>query len=227
MSTRVDIYNMALFKLANSVTVPAVTDQSKAADVLNKLWEPTRDLVLTDRVWPWAMKAVALAVSSEEPMPGWGYRYAYPNDCLTAYAVTDAGGIAGAGKLIGFATGDWASGVAAGGRFAWDTAYGEQGPSILSNAPLAWLVYCCRVENAQVFPPQFVNALACRLAAEAAPPLMGEVGLQSKGALMDEYALALTNAGAHAMNEARSDESYLTPSLQARGAAPFPLRGGA
>ena len=55
MATRIDIYNMALYKLAQSIGVPAITDDSKAADVLNRLWEPMRDLVLTERVWPWAM----------------------------------------------------------------------------------------------------------------------------------------------------------------------------
>ena len=217
MATKIDVYNLALYKLAQSIAVPSVSDQSKAADVLNRLWEPMRDLVLTDRVWPWALKAQALALEAEPPLPGWNLRYAYPNDCLTAYAVTDATGLAAAGKLVRFASGDWLTTVWGSGAFDWDTAYGDQGTSIMTNVRDAFLVYATKVEDANRYPPQFVNALACRLAAEAAPPLIGDIGLQSKQNLLDEYALALTNAGAHAMNESRSDAEYVTPSLAARG----------
>jgi len=50
VSTQTDIFNLALYKLAQSIAIPALTDESKAADVMNRLWEPTRDLVLTERV---------------------------------------------------------------------------------------------------------------------------------------------------------------------------------
>lgn len=219
MATKVDICNLALFKLAQSIVLPAMTDDSKAADVMNRLWEPMRDLVLSERVWPWAMKAQALALEAEPPLPGWGFRYSYPNDCLTAFALTDAQGLASRGKLIRFATGDctvgaWGRGS---GVFDWDTSSGDQGMSIMANAANAFLVYTAKVEDANRYPPQFVNALACRLAAEAAPPMIGEVGLQSKQSLLEEYALALTNAGAHAMNESRSDDDMQPAAITARG----------
>ena len=211
MSTKIDIYNLALYKIAQSIGVPSVNDDSKAADVLNRLWEPMRDIVLTDRVWPWAMKAQALALEAERPLPGWKRRYAYPNDCLTAYAVTSERGLAGCGKLVHFV------GSTPYGRDDWETAYGDQGLSILTNVEDAWLVYAAKVEDASIFPPQFVNALAARLAAEAAPPIMGDLGLQAKQSLLDEYGVALTHAGAHSMNESRNDAEGVTPSLAARG----------
>lgn len=222
MATKIDIYNLALFKLAQSIAVPAITDDSKAADVLNRLWEPVRDFVLTERVWPWAMRALALSHQDEPAMPGWAYRYAYPVDCLTAYAVTDAGGIASAGKLVRFTSGDWVANTWGSGSYDWDTAYGEQGTSIVSNLRDAYLVYTAKVDDANRYPPQFVNAIATRLAAEAAPPLIGDLGLQVKQNLLDEYMVALTGAGAHAMNESRSEAEYVTPGLAARGGVAFP-----
>ena len=216
MATQTDVFNLALYKLAHSIAIPAITDESKAADIMNRLWVPIRDLVLTERVWPWAIRSQALAVDVEGPQPGWSYRYAYPNDCLTAYAITDGRGIATAGKLSRFASGDYIASVWGSGAFDWDTSHGEQATTINTNVREAFLVYACRVEDTGRYPPQFVNALACRLAAEAAPPLIGEVGLNNKNQLLQEYALALTNAGAHAMNEARDDGDYVTPSLAAR-----------
>ena len=225
VATKIDIFNLALYKLAQSIGIPAVNDESKAADVMNRLWEPMRDLVLTERVWPWAIRSRALALDVEAAQPGWLYRYAYPNDCLTAYAVTDSSGIAAAGKLSRFANGDYISSVWGSGAFDWDTSYGEQATTINTNVPSAYLVYACRVEDTGRYPPQFVNALACRIAAEAAPPLIGEVGLNNKTQLLQEYTLALTNAGAHAMNESRTDGDYVTPALAARDSNVWPGRG--
>lgn len=217
MASRIDIYNLALYKLAQSISVPAITDESKAADVLNRLWEPMRDLVLSERVWPWAMRSQALALTAEAAQPGWRFRYAYPEDCLTAYAVTDAGGLSNAGKLYRFASSDYLASVWGSGAFDWDVSYGEEQTTINTSVEQAYLVYGARVEAVDRYPPQFVNALACRLAAEAAPPIIGEVGLNSKSDLLSEYLMALTNAGAHAMNESKAEADYVTPALAARG----------
>ncbi len=217
MATKTDIFNLALYKLAQSIAIPAVTDDSKAADVMNRLWEPMRDLVLTERVWPWALRSMALAVDDEAPQPGWAYRYAYPNDCLTAYAVTDAHGVSVAGKLARFTNSDYLASVWGSGAYDFDTSFGTQATTINTNVREAFLVYATRVEDTGRYPPQFVNALACRLAAEAAPPIIGEVGMNNKTTLLQEYAMALTNAGAHAMNESVDDADYVTPALSARG----------
>lgn len=226
MATQTDIFNMALYKMAQSVTIPAATDRSKAADVMNKLWDTTRDLVLSERVWPWAVRSQALALDVEPAQPGWFYRYAYPNDCLSAFAVTDANGIAAAGKLSRFANGDYVASVWGSGAFDFDTSFGEQSTTINTSVQNAYLVYACRVVDTSRYPPHFVNALATRLAAEAAPPLVGEVGLNSKANLLQEYELALTKAGAHAMNESRTDADYVTPALAAREGNVWPGRGG-
>lgn len=217
MATQLDIYNLALYKLSQSITLPSLTDKSKAADVLNRLWPLMRDLVLSERVWPWAVRAQALALDVEDPQPGWAYRYTYPNDCLSAYALTHATGLAAAGSLVRFADSDYLASVWGSGCFDWDTSFGEQSTTINTNVRTAYLVYACRVEDTTRYPPQFVNTLACRLAAEAAPTLIGEVGLNNKSQLLQEYDLALTTAGAHAMNEARTDADYVTPSVAARG----------
>jgi hypothetical protein len=216
MASQTEIMNLALFKLAQSIGIPSLDDDSKAADVMRQLWPTIRDLVLTDRVWPWALQSKPLQMVVEPAQPGWTYRYAYPADCVTAYAVTTADGIRAAGKLQKFAAADYVASVWGSGCFDYETAYGEQATTISTNVEGALLVYAVRVEDAGRYPPQFVNALACRLAAEAAPPLIGEVGLQNKAQLLQEYQLALTHAGAHASNESASMESYVTPSMAAR-----------
>lgn len=225
MATKLDVFNLALYKLAQSIGIPSVNDESKAADVMNRLWDTIRDLVLTERVWPWAIRAQSLALDAQPAQPGWLYRYSYPNDCLTAYALTDQGGISAAGKLSRFASGDYVASVWGSGAYDWDTSFGDQSTTINTNVREACLVYACRVEDVMRYPPQFINALACRLAAEAAPPIIGEVGINSKPQLLQEYAVALTSAGAHSMNESAAEADYVTPSLSARGGSIWPGRG--
>lgn len=186
MANQLDIFNLALFKLGQAVgTVPNINDESKAADVLKSLWEPMRDIVLSDRVWPWSLRLQALAVvDDEDPQPGWGYRYALPNDCLTAVALTDENGMRQIRSMSVFAN---AAMMRNYGRwlYDWELAYGLTGTVINTDTVNALLAYVVRVEDAGRYPAHFVNALALRLAAEAAPPLIGDVGLNAQPKLMD------------------------------------------
>lgn len=219
MSSQAEIINLALFKLAQSVGIPSIHDKSKAADVFGRLWAPTRDRVLAARVWPWALKTQAMSVAAQAPDPGWLLRYAYPNDCITAKAVTNENGLRVVRNLAGYCDTNFLRSGMGRWAFDWDTSYGEQGTSIHSDVAGAYLVYVARVEDPGRYPPQFVNAFACLLAAEGAGPMIGEVGLQNKRDLMQEYNVALTEAGAHDYGESESQlaETYTTPAMAARG----------
>ena len=221
MTTQTDILNLALYKLAQSNAIPTITEESKAADVMRRVWEPCLEQVLVARSWSWATRAEAISVSSEPAAPGWRYRYEVPNDCLSALAVTDENGLRGArlhGGLSLFGAIDFARSVLRGSIYDFELSYGEQATTINTDAETAYLVYVVRLDEGQVtrFPPNFVNALACRIAYEAAGPIIGEVGLNAKPRLWDEYQVALSSAGAHAMLQSRDTAEYVSPSILAR-----------
>src|SRR5690606_5879027 len=109
--------------------------------------------------------------------------YAYPNDCISALALTTADGVRAAGRLTCFADDAYVRSVWGRGAFDWETAYGDDGTLIRTNVDQALLVYVVRVTDTSRYPPPFVEALASRLAAEAAPPLIGDVGLNAQGDL--------------------------------------------
>ncbi len=216
MASKLDVYNLAIYKLAQSVGIPTLADRSKAADVFNRLYDPMRQLVLTERVWPWSLRAAALAPAAEAPQPPWAYRYQYPNDCLTAMAVLPVDQI-GTAPLSSFADEGYMRNIAAFSH-RWEMSYGEDGTTINCSGPNAWLVYAVDVQDESRFSPHFVNCLATRMAAEAGPPIIGEAGLNNKSQLLQEYTLAMSYGGAHASNQSStSGEDYVTPSLAARG----------
>lgn len=219
MPSQTDIINLALFKLGQDQTITSINESSKAARIFNRLWEPTRDIVLADGVWPWAMKAEQLAQSVTTDTGGWGYRYARPNDCITAWAITDVGGLRAARGFGGMACfcGDMSESPLRGFIGDFEQVYGAVETEILTDTAEAYLVYTVRVEDTGRYPAHFVDALASRLAADAAGAMIGDVGLNAKPRLMQEYQLARSIAATHDYNEGQQSVRYTTPSMAARG----------
>lgn len=213
MASQVDVVNLALGKLAQDRGIAAMSDASKEARTASRVWDIVRDEVLEARNWPFALKAQALALDAEDPQPGWCYRYALPNDCLTLRAVTDESGLRGVRGLAELCGRQWCAGI-----YDYEIAYGDQDTSILTDAPEAYAVYVVRVTDTGRYSAHFINALACRLAAELAPTIIGEAGLRVKQTMMErDYVAALSQAHEHAANQSRTRLEAMTPALAARG----------
>ena len=214
MASQVDICNAALVKLAQDIPIAAMSETSKAARAFNRCWDSVRDQVLAEHPWPWSVKAVALALDTEDPTPGWEYRYTYPDDCLTALGVCSEAGVrAGISRLT--RRDEWAMQVD--GRVSFDVVYGEQSTGIVADQEDAYLIYASRVTETPRYPPLFVDALACRLALEVAPALAGELGLRMGQKLREDYEISRSKAIAHGFNESRELIDVTTPSRAARG----------
>lgn len=212
MASQVQICNMALGKLAQDITITSLTERSKEARVFSRLWDPMRDLVLADRLWPWAIRAQRLAVDAEAPMPGWAIRYTRPTDCITAIAVTGEHGMRFGRRLSRWCK----DGFVRDHGIEFEQAMGAQGTSILCDQHEAWLVYVARVEDPERYPPHFVDALASKLAEESASTIIGGNGFSNKGSLKQLYQLALSQAAAHDFNEADQDERQPSMAQMAR-----------
>src|SRR5690606_20126939 len=106
-------------------------ERSKEARTFARLWDPMRDLVLSARDWPFAIKAQALALDPEDPLPGWQYRYPRPADCLTALAVTNELGLRAGRTLSRWCYPDYRR------RFAVPVpqAHGIQSPCFVTAGP--------------------------------------------------------------------------------------------
>lgn len=214
--SQVDICNAALVKIGQDIPISAITEQTKAARVFNRVWTRCLEMVLSERTWPFAVKAVALALVDEAPPPGWSLRYARPADCISAKMVCDEGGVRTGITITCTPQSDTGFMAPLVSPVPFDTIYGEQGTSIVTDLDDAYLIYVSRVTDTSRFPPPFVEALTSRLAMEAAPSLAGELGLRLAGSLQQGYEFSLAKAGAHGMNEYR-DEDYTTPAVASRG----------
>lgn len=79
--TVVSICNSALIKVG-AARISSITQNVKSAELLNAIFEATRDEVLRAHKWNFATKRVTLAPDADEPEFEWDYRYELPSDCL-------------------------------------------------------------------------------------------------------------------------------------------------
>ncbi|HEV2746414.1 MAG TPA: hypothetical protein VGW34_03840 [Allosphingosinicella sp.] len=161
------IVNKAAVLLGTLERIVAITDSSALAITAKALWDETRDEVMADHPWNFALSRAALAASADEAPAGSQYAYAYelPQDNLR-----------------------W---------LPWrpdhvDHFEGEQeGRYILSNAAAPIYVrYIRRVEDLSKWSAGYIEALTAKLAMYMAKPITGQSGMIDRMARLYEQAIA-------------------------------------
>lgn len=157
------ICNYALVKIGGD-TINSITESSRNARALNAVWTPVVDEILAEADWPFAIHTKTLALLASAPdRTDYSYQFALPSDppFIRMVDIPDYPEI----------------------------AYEIEGANLLVNAEEITIRYIKRITNTALFPPAFVNALACRLAAEIAIEVTDS--LQVRGQMLSEYNTAL------------------------------------
>lgn len=176
MASEAVICNQALVKVG-AARISALTDDTKQARALSAIYEIKRDAELAANPWSFAIKRAAIPASSTAPTFGWGYAYPVPTDYLAMVEV---------GEDYTFY--DSASGA----LFAIETDSNGGGAVLTDQTSPLNIRYIYRVTNTGLFAPLFVEALACRLAAEVCEELTQSAS--KKEALWGEYRRAIREA---------------------------------
>ena len=154
-SSSTDIANLALTKLG-ALPIAALSDDSRAARTLAAIYDAVRDAELRDRPWKFAMARAELPAQAEAPGFGYARQYVLPGDCLRLEQVGEGYGA--------FSLADYQG--PGGAPFQVD------GDSLLTDLPAPLKIrYVKRVADVSRYDAAFVQAFACRLAAEAAEAL--------------------------------------------------------
>lgn len=173
----VAIANRALTKLGEARII-SFGDDTKAARAIAASYYILRDAELRRRKWRFSIKRVALPALTSSPPFGYAYEYQLPADCIGILSV-----------------GDFAPGVDLSDyRVGLDTElYSLEGRVIRTDlpAPLS-LRYKARVTDPTQFDLAFVEAFACRLAADLAEDLTQSTA--KKQAALQDYTLAIREA---------------------------------
>lgn len=141
MTDQLKIANSALIKLGvNRLT--ALTEQNKAAILINEQYDKMRRNVLRDHPWNFAIARTSLALLASAPEWEYAYQFQLPIDCLRVLT------------------------------FSEDCDWRIEGRYLLSNSGVAKIKYIKDVTDHSLFDDSFAEALSWKIAADLAFPLV-------------------------------------------------------
>ena len=178
------IASWALSKLG-SARVASISQDSKGAEAMNFRFPYVRDAML--QAYPWRFAMVRTTLAADATAPEWGYarRFLLPSDCLQFRALgDDIASIQEIGVTVrGLGFGTIGTGAVC-------EVIGQYIHTDLS-APLK-IEYIRQVTDVGEFPDVFAEAMACKLATDAAIELPNSTTLQRD--LAAEYARTISDA---------------------------------
>lgn len=149
--TPTDICNLALDILKEG-PIGSIDDARPTAEWLKRNFAQSRNALLEETEWNFAIKRVSLPADATGPDFGWSYSYTLPADCVRVIPLT----------ANGEDEGDPIPHSVEGGKILTDRA-----------APLK-LRYVFRTEDYARYPATFIDALSARLATKMAHWLTGK-----------------------------------------------------
>lgn len=153
-TSEVSICNMALSRLGEDETIVSLTGDSRLIRLCRRFYDQTRDELIRHYRWKFAISRASVGSDATNPAFTWSYRYGLPVDCLRVLAVNE------------YDAGEWEN--VEGINPKWD----REGEYIVTDELTPINVrFIKRIEDASVFPPEFVEALAAKLAVKFGPSL--------------------------------------------------------
>lgn len=161
MANPVQIANLALSWMGQN-QINALGDNQNEAVVMNANYALSRDKVLNDYAWTFALRREILAPVLPVPVFGSPQRFLIPSDVLFVHRVYRP-------SSRNLQTNDLQS-----------ARWTREGQHILAREEQIWAHFIVRVTNSDLFSPSFVHALAARLAADTAMTFTESIRLEEK-----------------------------------------------
>lgn len=222
------IANMALNRIGSTQSIQAFTDQTNEAQQLNIWYFQDRDAELTDWPWNFAYKYVALNLVSTIGIPAnpeWLYSYRMPADCLSVRRIVCGQVVTNAQASPPLTTAPNSYQYNNLVRFRQDgdplpqpfeEGVDETGRLIYTDAPYAWIRYTFLQENASLYPRDFADMLAWRVAKD----LYGLARADARRDYCEKmYEKTKQMARARDLNDSQNDQpfvDYNSESIRAR-----------
>ena len=162
-TTEVSICNSALIKVG-AERITSLSDTNKRAQLCDEQYDKIRDEVLRSHPWNFAIKRVELTSTGTTPAFGYDYEYTIPTDVLRILSLHD-------------------------NTIKWRV---EANRKLLSDSATVKIEYIAQITAAAEYDSYFAEALALRLAAELAYPLVQSIRLQEN--LMQRFEMHIRNA---------------------------------
>lgn len=184
MASKIEICNMALGNAGISKSIASIDEASNEARACKTYYDQAIKEVLRALPWPFATGFVQLALVEEQPNANWYYSYRYPSDCAAVRRVIP-----------------YDVAVDDNYRDPFVIASDPSGRLIFSNQVTAMAEITKMISDPLLFDEGFINSMSWLLAKKVAPQLTGNNYSKVLDRVERGYAMALSSAGASAMNE--------------------------
>jgi hypothetical protein len=199
MSSKMQIWNMALSHLGISKEVASETEQTIEAKACRRFYETTVKNVLKDHSWPFASKIATLNLIETSPNTEWAYSYRYPTDCLFFRRILSGNRNDTPATKVAYA-------------ISQDASAGV----IFTDATNAVAEYTRNITDESFFPSDFETAVSYRLANYIAARVTAGDPFGLAKMAFQNYQIELSRAVANSFNEDQSVELQDTESVNAR-----------
>ncbi len=160
VQSNVEVANIALDKVKEAPILDFGENRA-AAKWMSRNFDATRNLVMTLQAWKFTLKRAELPEDAQPPLFDWNHRYRKPEDCLRVLMLRGPGAVRGQGKMNGPLI-----------------PHAVEGDFILcDHGPPLKIRYISLQTNPATWPAPFVDALACKLAANIAHTLSGKMSM--------------------------------------------------
>ena len=180
MNSEVSISSMALTRLGQA-RISSMTQKGLGAELSNQYYETTRDELISDYDWPFAIKRESIAVSADTNLSNFTYMYTLPTDYL---------------RVLTLLSSEDYSEI----KDAWQI----EGLKLLTDINPAYIKYIRKVENPVELPQLFVEAFYLRMATKMCIKLTQDEKLLIK--LWQEFGTALLIAKGNQGSSGRQDQ---------------------
>ena len=155
VNSSTDICNLALIRLGEKRVTNIVTDSTERAIQCNLIYEQTRDELLRDYDWNFAIVRVQLAQLSEDPVGQYDYAYQLPVSpfCL---------------RILNIITDQEAEGIENIQSHINQPDYRIERRKLLTNESTVSIRYMAREQDISLYDPLFIDAFSLRLATKLA-----------------------------------------------------------
>lgn len=211
MTTRLEIFNLALGHIGQSDQLQSPDENSKPGEQCRRFYGQCKREALQDLAWPFATRVAPLALVSDAQNIGYAFTYQRPADALRLWTVCPSIGMRTWLNASWQCWGEWE-------RYSLpQVPWRQVGQQLLTDLDEAYCLYTADVAETQMTDAMFVGALALRLAAAIATPMLGSPTGQQVSAALGRAVLALrSEAIAGALNEQGQDYRPESPAIQAR-----------
>lgn len=195
----VKIANMALSRIGVMRWIDSLDENTSEAMAAKQWWEHCRDEVLAHFPWPFATKRMEPATLDVENSQ-WDLVYALPADAL---AIND---VVAKGR---------SRSIREDQRLPWRLEHADGQRVLVCDYPDVEVVYTARIETVSLYPPEFVDALAWRLAKEFAACLVNSPKMVEYAEA--RYMMELARAGGSQAGQSKKDVDPRPDWLAGRG----------